>query len=260
MANSEVLPLGFNGPDGVGLTKLELDQADFQSDLPEQHWHVYHEDEALGITVGVWTTTSMQEKFGPYPGDEFMCILEGQVVMVDGEGAETLVKSSETFCIRNGTPTSWKQDGFLRKFFITHNRPDGVMPDVPTSNNGVVVLDQDALKNELQELNSLFPFEFAGTLPVQRDASVFVNDTNDMFVGMWESAPFESLMRPFPCNEFVQLLDGEITISEQSGRRHMFLPGDVFFIPAGTVCSWNTTGRVRKFYCMIVETSEEHDA
>lgn len=90
---------------------LDLDADDFQSDLPEQHWHLYHENMLLNLIVGVWTTTSMQEKFGPYPGDEFMCILEGQVEMIDREGGKTLIKEGQAFCVRNGVPVSWKQMG-----------------------------------------------------------------------------------------------------------------------------------------------------
>jgi len=80
---------------------MELDPADFQSELPEQHIHVYYEDADLGLSVGVWTTTTMQEAFGPYPGDEFMWVLEGQVSMVDADENEILVKAGETFCIRD---------------------------------------------------------------------------------------------------------------------------------------------------------------
>ena len=86
MTTCKIIPLEYDGPAGVGLSMLDLDAADFESDLPEQHWHLYHENMPLNLIVGVWTTTSMQEKFGPYPGDEFMCILEGQVEMIDRFG------------------------------------------------------------------------------------------------------------------------------------------------------------------------------
>jgi uncharacterized cupin superfamily protein len=114
-----IIPLEPEGPAGTGLEKMDLDPADFQSELPEQYIHVYYEDEGLGLSVGVWTTTTMQEVFGPYPGDEFMWVREGQVSMVDGDGNETRVKPGETFCIRNAIPISWKQEGFLRKFYMT---------------------------------------------------------------------------------------------------------------------------------------------
>ena len=98
---------------------LDLDADDFQSDLPEQHWHLYHENMSPNLIVGVWTTTSMQEKFGPYPGDEFMCILEGQVEMIDREGGKTLIKEGQAFCVRNGVTASWKQNGFLGKILYS---------------------------------------------------------------------------------------------------------------------------------------------
>ncbi len=102
---------------------LQNDKSALKSALPEQFGHVYYEQEELGLTVGVWTTTSMQEAFGPYPGDEFMSILEGQVSMIDAHGDETLVKAGEVFCIRNAIPISWKQVGFLRKFYMTYADP-----------------------------------------------------------------------------------------------------------------------------------------
>lgn len=251
MESKGIIRLRKEGPVDVGLSEMTLHQDDFQSPLPTQCLHVYFEDPEQGLTVGVWTTTSMQEAFGPYPGDEFMCILEGQVAMVDDAGNETTVNEGETFCVRNAIPVSWKQVGFLRKFFITFNRPDGVVPSITSVKDGIHVLRQDELASKLQTLPSPFPFEFDGPAPAQRDASVFANDTQNVFVGMWESDPFESRMKPFPCSEFVQLLEGKISITVQSGETHHFSAGDVFFIPNGTVCSWKSSGSVRKFYCMI---------
>ncbi len=39
---------------------------------------------------------------------------------------------------------------------------------------------------------------------------------------MWDSTAFETEMRPFPSHEFVQLLEGEITITEGDGTTHQF--------------------------------------
>lgn len=260
MSKLGVIPLENNGPAGVGLTKMDLDPNDFQSDLPEQNWHLYYEDEALGLTVGVWTTTSMQEAFGPYPGDEFMCILEGQVAIVGEDGTDKLIKKGETFCVKNGAAVSWKQVGFLRKFFIAYAPPEQNKPKTSSLETGVFKLKEENLSAKLTALDSVFPFEIDGTLPTQKDAPIFMNENENMHVGMWESTAFESLMKPFPCNEFVQLLDGEITITEQSGTRHTFGSGDVFFIPAGTICSWKTNGPVRKFYCMVLDDTTEGEA
>jgi len=231
-----------NGPIDTGLPAMELDQVDFQSTLPEQHLHVYFEDEVLGLSVGVWSTTDMQEAFGPYPGDEFMWVLEGQVAMIDGEGNATHIKQGETFCIRNGIPISWKQVGFLRKFYMTYDDPKAQTPDIASADGGIVLLAADELQSGLTKMNTTDPFQIGGEAPLQHDNIAFTNDA-----GM----AFESEMRPFPYYEFVQLLEGEITITQGDGTVHQFSAGDAFFVPEGTICSWKTDGYVKKFYSIL---------
>jgi uncharacterized cupin superfamily protein len=50
----------------------------------------------------------------------------------------------------------------------------------------------------------------------------------------------------------VHLLEGEITITEADETVNVFTAGDVFMVPKGTVCSWKTTGYVKKFYCILM--------
>jgi uncharacterized cupin superfamily protein len=240
-----------NGPKGTELQAMNLDPADFQSELPEQHLHVYFEDEALGLSAGVWTTTDMQEAFGPYPGDEFMFLLEGQVAMIDGDGNATNVRQGEAFYIRNGIPISWKQAGFLRKFYMTYENPNAESPELPSADGGVLILDPPRLQSGMTKMDTTDPFEIKGEAPLQHDSMVFTNDAGNMFMGMWDSTAFESEMRPFPCHEFVQLLEGEITITEGDGTIHQFAAGDVFLVPEGTVCSWKTNGYVKKLYSIL---------
>lgn len=240
-----VIRLEPEGPDGVGLGKMELDPKDFQSDLPEQHVHVYYEDAELGLTVGVWTTTDMQEAFGPYPGDEFMKVLEGRVVMVDGDGGETPVETGQSFLIRNAIPISWKQVGFLRKFFITYLDPNAPTPDIASAEGGVVVLDPDALERRMAPAAESIG---GGS---QRECVAFTNDAGNMTVGMWDSTAFETAMQPFSVHEFAQILKGDVTITEESGASQRFAAGDVVFVPKGTVCSWKADGYVKKYFAAV---------
>jgi len=239
------------GPADAGMEQMQLNAADFQSELPQQHIHVYYEDEELGLSVGVWDTTSMQEAFGPYPGDEFMWILEGQVSMVDGDGKETQVKQGETFCVRNAIPISWKQVGFLRKFYMTYANSRAPVPTIGSADGGVKLLNPLALESGMTRMDTTDPFVIQGEAPVQRDNIVFTNDTGNMFIGMWDSTAFESEMTPFPCHELVQLLEGEVTITEESGETHLFKAGEACFIPMGTVCKWQSNGYLKKFYSIL---------
>jgi len=258
--NQRVIQLETHGPAGIGLEKMELDPVDFQSELPQQHIHVYYQDEALGLSVGVWSTTSMQEAFGPYPGDEFMWVLEGQVRMVDGDGNEALVKPGETFCIRNAIPISWKQVGFLRKFYMTYADPKAPTPQIDSAEGGVRVLDADALQAGMQTMESAEPLVIVGDMPLQHDNVLFTNDAGNLFVGMWDSTALDSEMRPFPWHEMVLLLEGEVIITEADGDVHLFRAGDAFFIPMGTVCKWQTHGYVKKFYSILESVTDNIEA
>ncbi len=248
---NKITRLEAEGPAGVGLEKMDLDPADFHSGLPDQHVHVYYEDEALGLSIGVWTTTTMQEAFGPYPGDEFMWVIEGEVRMVDGDDEYTLVKPGETFCVRNAIPISWKQVGFLRKFYMTYADPKAPTPQVGSADGGVRVLRVAELETGMQEMDTTMPLVIVGEMPLQHDNILFTNDAGNMFVGMWDSTALDSEMRPFPWHEMVQLLEGEVTITEEDGNEHLFRAGDAFFIPMGTVCKWQTSGYVKKFYSIL---------
>ncbi len=252
----QIIKLEPDGPADIGLLEMQLDPADFQSELPQQHLHVYYEDEGLGLSVGVWTTTSMQEVFGPYPGDEFMWVLEGQVSMVDGDENQTLVKQGETFCIRNAIPISWKQDGFLRKFYMTYADPKATIPNIASADQGVRILDPAALENGMKKMDTTDPLVIEGARPLQRDNILFTNDAGNMFVGMWDSTAFDSEMRPFPWHEMVRLLEGEVMITEADGGKQLFKPGDMFFVPMGTVCKWQSTGYIKKLYSILEPTTD----
>lgn len=236
-----------NGPAGVGLTRMDLDPADFQSDLPEQHIHLYFKDEEHGISAGVWTTTDMQEAFGPYPGDEFMLVLEGRVLMTDGKGGEVPVETGQSFVIRNGIPVSWKQVGFLRKFFILYNDPNTETPEIASAEGGVIVPDPVELEAQMR------PEEDSIGGGIQRDTTIFTNDAGNLTVGMWDTTAFKSDMQPFSVHEFAQILEGEVTVTEEDGQSHHFVAGDVLFVPKGTVCCWKSDGYLKKYYVTVSE-------
>jgi uncharacterized cupin superfamily protein len=241
-----------HGPAATGMPEMKCNAEDFASEVPTQTLHTYYEDEKLGMSVGVWTTSPMQEAFGPYPGDEFIWLLEGDFKMVDGDDKVLdAYKVGECVYFRNAAPVSWVQEEPLRKFYITYLNPDRKVPDGVPAEGAVKAVDPSVTADQMTVLESTDPFIIDGEKPTQRDYNFFTNDTEDMFVGLWDSTSFESKMAPFPCHEFVRLLEGEITITEEDGTVQTFVKDDVFFVPKDTVCSWKATGYVKKYYAMV---------
>lgn len=215
MTQTRVIRLDGNGPDGQGLTPLVLDPADFQSPLPVQHVHEFFCDEAAGLSVGIWDTTTMQEAFGPYPTDEFILVLEGAFAMVDGKGGAVTARAGDSVTFRNGIPTSWKQDGYLRKIYLTWRDPAAETPTIASADGGVTVLAKPPRAGEV----------------------VFRNDSGNMTVRHFAA---DTLTEPFAAtdaHELLQILHGEVQITERSGATQTFCAGEVAFIPQGTVCA-----------------------
>lgn len=246
-----VIRLERDGPAGIGMPEMTCSPEDFQSPLPTQHVHVYFEDPEIGMSVGVWDTTTMQEAFGPYPGDEFIVVLEGGFQMLDGDGNGVPATTGQSVCFRNAVPVSWKQDGYLKKFYITYLDPRVTSPVIESAKGGVFALDSDLKPSEADRVEHA---PDAKITPRQHDRILFTNDTGNMTVGLWDCEAMETEFAPFPTHEFVHLLEGDVTIVEEDGTSNAFTAGDVFFVPHGTVCSWRVPHYIRKYYAALDPT------
>lgn len=251
MKKPAILRLDPSGPLNGRLTKLELSQEDFQSDLPEQHWHIYFQDEQLGLTVGVWTTTSMQEAFGPYPWDEFMIVLEGQVKLLDHENQQSIVKQGETFVVSKGLPVSWKQEGFCRKFFLIYDPPDALAASAGHADGGQYILKSKTLEPMLKKADPQQQNIAAAGSPSRRQAVCDTKYTGNMMCGLAQDESLETAMAPSSHHELVQLLTGKVQVTEAGGHVHEFRSGDVFFLPAGTPCAWRANAPTSRFFCRV---------
>ncbi|WP_306116029.1 MULTISPECIES: cupin domain-containing protein [unclassified Roseovarius] len=240
-SRQRIVRLSPNGPDG--LDPMTLDPADFATPPEAQNVHVYFQDDELGLSVGVWDTTTMQEAFGPYPGDEFIVVLEGHFRMLDADGDGVPAQQGQSVIFRNGAPVSWKQDGYLKKFYITYLDPRAPTPAVECANGGIIALDPDQTLTDADLLTD--------TRTPQREKVFFTNDHRNFEVGLWDTQTLQTEMAPFESHEFCQVLDGEVTLTEDNGTAHHFKTGDVFFVPAGTVCAWNVPAYLRKYYATL---------
>ena len=131
---------------------------------------------------------------------------------------------------------------------MTYADPKAVTPKIASAESGVVLLDATA---KMSELDTTEPLVIKGPIPLQHDHKFSTNDAKNMFVGLWDSEALDSEMCPFPRHEFVQMLDGEVIITEEDGTTRIFKAGDTFFTPKGTVCSWKVNGYVKKFYAIL---------
>lgn len=243
--SKRIIRLEPNGPGGCGLSPLEIDRAAFFTPPARQNAHVAFSDPALGVNVGVWDTTTMQEAFGPYPGDEFIILLEGAFALIDGEGRGHLAESGQCVAIRNGVPVSWMQAGYLRKIFMTLHAPGAGAPALETAKGGVFTLDPGATLGDEDHVT------YSDSGAKQRERVIFSNDAGTMEGGLWDTEALTTEPYPFPCHELALVLEGEVTIEDGAGGSETFRSGDAFFIPEGTITRWLVPRYLRKYYATI---------
>jgi uncharacterized cupin superfamily protein len=218
-------------PGVIALHPLALDPGDFQSPLPVQHLGLVFEDGAIGLAVGIWDTTTMQEAFGPYPGDEYITVLDGDFAMVDAGGAPLAVaRAGDSVTFRNGTPSSWKQVGYLRKVYLTLKDPGIAAPAIPSTADGFRVLGPDRLPQA--------PAQDDG---VTREV-IFQNDAVTLTVTLC-AFPVQSLPpTPCPTHRLIRVLQGAITLAATGTSLEVFGPGAHVFLPKGCDCAWAVAG------------------
>jgi hypothetical protein len=214
-------------PELIALQVLDLDPAGFQSPVPVQHYAPVFEDEDIGMAVGIWDTTTMQEAFGPYPGDEFITVLDGSFLMVDAADAPLAaagVGDSVTF--RNGAPASWKQEGYLRKVYLTLQHPKGATPRIASARGAFQVLNEGRLPQGSPDPDG-----------VTREM-IFRNDASTMTVTLCSFPACTLPEAPGRSHRLIRVLAGSITLTHAATPPELYAAGCHVFLPRGAACAW----------------------
>ena len=195
----------------------------------------------------------MTSKVEPYEVNEFMLLLEGSVTIAVEDGEEVTIHAGESFVIPQGLRCSWKQTGSVRKYFVIFTDKSGRAHKDPAA-LGVIRPRAEGPASGMAKLEIPNPEIFLGGAPAQYDHCYFEDGTDQMFVGLWESTPFEREVAPFPRNELMCILEGLVTLTDGDGAEHLFNAGDTAYVPMGTPCGWKSTETVRKFYAIFEPT------
>lgn len=252
MSTPKIVHFEPHGPAGRGLERLEDIPADqLIAGTPVQRGHGYLEVKELGLSAGVWDCTPMTTKPGPYPVHEFMLVLEGEVTIVEpggveAGGRETTIRAGESFILPKGLHCSWKQTGYMRKFYVIFDDPSGAAAPEPSA-LAVIRPDPRAALAPME----VDPAPIVGSLPKQHARSWFTDPTDQWTVGVWDATPYERKVAPFPRYELMHLLEGSVTLTDGQGGGQTFRAGDTFLVPMGAPCGWKSTEYVRKIYCIF---------
>jgi uncharacterized cupin superfamily protein len=206
--------------------------------------HFWFKDNALGISAGIWESEANLGRWMPWPVDEFVLVLEGEVVVVEAD-RETVFGPGDSFVIPRGCRCIWNQCTYFKKFMMMFNDPRA---DAVTGVPKVVRIDATAklALSELPQASMLLT-----PVPTQHDHLVYQDPTGQLNVGVWDTTGYHRKLIDFPRHELMHLLEGSVTFEDDQGRPQTFNAGDTFFVPLGTPNSWKSEGYLRKIFVIF---------
>ena len=87
-------------------------------------------------------------------------------------------------------------------------------------------------------------------LPMGQDHAYFSRPEAKLRAGIWRSSAYCERYDSYPTDEFMVVLDGEVTLANETFSE-TYRKGDAFFVPKGFCGSWNQPGPMLKFYVIL---------
>ena len=106
---------------------------------------------------------------------------------------------------------------------------------------------EDVRALTLEDWGPVSPESVASGAPHQHGVVLVPGPTPDEGFGVWRCTPYVSVWMTWPAHEFVQLIDGTVTLETEDGSR-TWKAGESFFIPAGQRLRWVQAEEVLKLY------------
>lgn len=219
-------------------------ESDVVSGSRKQNGVVLFEDKARGLSAGVWEQGANESRWMDYPVNEFMLVLEGEVVIVE-ESRTTSIKAGESFIIPKGLRCRWTQPSHVRKFFVIHEDASGLANAGPLS---TIKVDLSA---KLEPSTPPSPAMLLSPVPVQHTHDIFTDATGQLNIGLWDTTGYHRKQIDFPRHELMHLLEGSVTMDDGAGNVETFKAGDTFFVPLGTPNAWKSEGYLKKIFVIF---------
>ncbi len=85
----------------------------------------------------------------------------------------------------------------------------------------------------------------------ERGHMFFTNKAGNVNVGVWQCTPCIEEVRDYPYDQCCFVLEGSLTITDQSGHAQTFTPGDAFVIPRGFNGTWHMTEPYKNYFITV---------
>lgn len=168
--------------------------------------------------------------------DTFVFVLNGQFSIND-----MLLEKDDGCKITAGTAFNWTATPATHLFVMS-------VLETADTEQGLVSIDPFAQMSP----SSPPPVEYlTGPVPKCQSALAWRSCTGQFYGGIWTSTPYSRKKVPYVHDEFMYLLEGNVTFTSVSGEAQTFKAGDAFLICRGASCSWDSQENVKKLYVIF---------
>ena len=255
-----------DGLSGHGLLAIEDDNL---TDLPlvngsgirVQRGKTYYTSETCKCGIRE-CSAPCQTVIRPYPHNEFTIILEGSVIIINDSFTEMTFRAGDAFIIPKGAYVSWKHIMTVRRLYVIIIDGEGEvgpleslsvrLVEYPLTNKRFIPKVVYANRNGQLMVGLTNMIEFTNIYEFCQD-----NNDNKKLLGSCRYPNKKKICKdttekggrlivsyPFRRNELLHIVEGSLKINTR-----IFVVGDTFLVPRGTICQWDSTGVVRVIFC-----------
>ena len=229
-ASKTLIRLSPDGPEGVGLTGEGSERE-----------HIYYQaDGSDWVSAGVWEAQPYES--GPdVPGySEFMYFLDGSVTLVDASGREETFEAGDVAFVPRGVSHHWKQPEVLRKYWVIFDEGEADDWSDRTAGDTFLRFETKGPEGELTGEGRT------------REHTYYAARGEKLSAGVWEADPSTSEKFHEPdYTELMAILEGSVTIVDETGHEELVEAGDVVIVPKGMRYQWKQPEYVRKYWVIF---------
>jgi uncharacterized cupin superfamily protein len=261
-AEVEVLSLNTKGLQETALESIPAWPEEMVLSGTNQHWQkVLHKGEfVVALYEAMPAVIDISE---PYPYDEYVRVLQGSVVLTSSEGERQSYEAGDAFLVPVGWTGTWEMPTRFRELIIIDRKGweavesmiatlFGADPESSTGQTSVLPLLTASLKKA--PLDDLPPWPQEVVLSGANEHGQKVLHSGNVVAALYGAeAARLSVGEPFPYDEYVLVLAGEVTLTSDAGQSQTFGEGDSFLVPKDWTGIWDMPGQYLEK--IVVETA-----
>ncbi len=221
---------------GLGLQSVQLENE------PNRKFFQRRLLRGVDLSVFIVSSESWSTQMNNFPIDEVVLMLNGKAKINPENGNQMTFQSNQFFFIPRGYTGSWEiqagKNYHYELSIISTERAESANPAKTLPE----LIDQDALSGITIDLNSVKQYERVLT------------KGSELTVSLKAEKPTEREISSPMKEQLVNLLSGQLTITDTSGVKHVFNTGDFFLFPKGFQGSWQSKGHGLLKYLVVQKT------